>query len=114
MEGEIAVIHERVEHGLRERADPHLHRGAVGHHRGDVASDGALHGADDRWRVRRQRLRSEEHTSELQSQSNLVCRRLPEKNKAHKDVTNEPRTFNPSVNPQLKLTLGFFVSPKSL
>src|SRR2546430_11609694 len=28
---------------------------------------------------RRLRLRSEEHTSELQSQSNLVCRLLPEK-----------------------------------
>src|SRR2546430_3342697 len=30
---------------------------------------------------RRQRLRSEEHTSELQSQSNLVCRLLLEKKK---------------------------------
>src|SRR5688572_31120591 len=29
------------------------------------------------------RLRSEEHTSELQSQSNLVCRLLLEKTKAH-------------------------------
>src|SRR5688572_32745584 len=28
--------------------------------------------------------RSEEHTSELQSQSNLVCRLLPEKKKANK------------------------------
>src|SRR2546430_3325770 len=33
-----------------------------------------------RWRVR-QRFRSEEHTSELQSQSNLVCRLLLEKKK---------------------------------
>src|SRR2546430_8920823 len=32
--------------------------------------------------------RSEEHTSELQSQSNLVCRLLLEKKK----LTNEPRT----------------------
>src|SRR2546430_5921144 len=31
---------------------------------------------------RRQFIRSEEHTSELQSQSNLVCRLLLEKNKA--------------------------------
>src|SRR2546430_10059323 len=31
----------------------------------------------------RERLRSEEHTSELQSQSNLVCRLLLEKKKAH-------------------------------
>src|SRR2546427_1825033 len=32
-------------------------------------------------RLRRQGLRSEEHTSELQSQSNLVCRLLLEKKK---------------------------------
>src|SRR2546430_9945391 len=31
--------------------------------------------------------RSEEHTSELQSQSNLVCRLLLEKKKNHTDVT---------------------------
>src|SRR2546427_6929886 len=31
-----------------------------------------------------ERLRSEEHTSELQSQSNLVCRLLLEKKKKHK------------------------------
>src|SRR2546430_3694231 len=33
---------------------------------------------------RAQRLRSEEHTSELQSQSNLVCRLLLEKKKTQK------------------------------
>src|SRR5688572_31759180 len=33
--------------------------------------------------------RSEEHTSELQSQSNLVCRLLLEKKKKIKDRTNE-------------------------
>src|SRR2546430_7540154 len=32
----------------------------------------------------RARVRSEEHTSELQSQSNLVCRLLLEKKKKHK------------------------------
>src|SRR2546430_6310220 len=32
-------------------------------------------------------LRSEEHTSELQSQSNLVCRLLLEKKNKHSDVT---------------------------
>src|SRR2546427_9622206 len=36
------------------------------------------------------RPRSEEHTSELQSQSNLVCRLLLEKKK--KKATTEPRT----------------------
>src|SRR2546430_10382235 len=37
--------------------------------------------------------RSEEHTSELQSQSNLVCRLLLEKKKTHKiERTSECRT----------------------
>src|SRR2546430_10386282 len=34
--------------------------------------------------------RSEEHTSELQSQSNLVCRLLLEKNNTMKDITCPP------------------------
>src|SRR2546430_2881876 len=40
------------------------------------------------WQVQLNKLavqRSEEHTSELQSQSNLVCRLLLEKKKQHKD-----------------------------
>src|SRR3989475_11260731 len=43
-------------------------------------------GSEDQWHVGQGRLlpsRSEEHTSELQSQSNLVCRLLLEKKKAH-------------------------------
>src|SRR2546430_8697579 len=42
----------------------------------------------------RSRLRSEEHTSELQSQSNLVCRLLLEKKKKKKynDVTSDDLT----------------------
>src|SRR2546430_2980088 len=39
----------------------------------------------------RVRLRSEEHTSELQSQSNLVCRLLLEKKK----TTEQPHTGDP-------------------
>src|SRR2546430_13394188 len=41
------------------------------------------HHKDQRWRAkwREGRMRSEEHTSELQSQSNLVCRLLLEKKK---------------------------------
>src|SRR2546427_6840789 len=35
------------------------------------------------------RLRSEEHTSELQSQSNLVCRLLLEKKKKTKDTNTQ-------------------------
>src|SRR5256886_6838138 len=36
-------------------------------------------------KIRAVRLRSEEHTSELQSQSNLVCRLLLEKKKKYKE-----------------------------
>src|SRR5688572_32226106 len=43
----------------------------------------------------RQRCRSEEHTSELQSQSNLVCRLLLEKKKKTKNqrnlITTQPK-----------------------
>src|SRR2546430_10640194 len=41
-----------------------------------------------------ERLRSEEHTSELQSQSNLVCRLLLEKKKKVADIT----ITSPSLN----------------
>src|SRR2546427_6353512 len=54
-------------------------------------------------RLRRAELRSEEHTSELQSQSNLVCRLLLEKKKAlqdgisgaeiHADLKPDPQAF---------------------
>src|SRR2546430_8712352 len=40
-----------------------------------------------RHRVRRDRSRSEEHTSELQSQSNLVCRLLLEKKKNNREIS---------------------------
>src|SRR2546430_13273190 len=43
-------------------------------------------GAGERGRAPRERIRSEEHTSELQSQSNLVCRLLLEKKKKEKTV----------------------------
>src|SRR2546430_13645422 len=43
-------------------------------------------------------MRSEEHTSELQSQSNLVCRLLLEKKKRRIDVaTNPAKSFNESL-----------------
>src|SRR2546430_12579365 len=58
-----------------------------------ATQSGLWHGAPDRslsrasdylsWR-RSPWLRSEEHTSELQSQSNLVCRLLLEKKKQHR------------------------------
>src|SRR2546430_11334076 len=40
--------------------------------------------------VRRVSLRSEEHTSELQSQSNLVCRLLLEKKKSRAPMFTDP------------------------
>src|SRR5712691_12959024 len=40
------------------------------------------------------RRRSEEHTSELQSQSNLVCRLLLEKKKKHKNTTLKQKKKN--------------------
>src|SRR5688572_32353583 len=59
---------------------------------GAVHAAGAARRAGRRWRARlwrghgrSRRPRSEEHTSELQSQSNLVCRLLLEKKKKTKD-----------------------------
>src|SRR2546427_5788232 len=49
------------------------------HEFGDLAQQLALEGA-----------RSEEHTSELQSQSNLVCRLLLEKKKTRKKSSKSP------------------------
>src|SRR2546430_7921894 len=40
--------------------------------------------------------RSEEHTSELQSQSNLVCRLLLEKKKTHIILTKTPTNYTDS------------------
>src|SRR2546427_2124599 len=42
-----------------------------------------------RWALTRETSRSEEHTSELQSQSNLVCRLLLEKKKKHNLLRQE-------------------------
>src|SRR2546427_5167557 len=61
-------------------APPFLHRSGYGavELRGGRMEHGLAHGG--RGRVREHE-RSEEHTSELQSQSNLVCRLLLEKKK---------------------------------
>src|SRR2546430_8438096 len=55
--------------------------------------------------------RSEEHTSELQSQSNLVCRLLLEKKKKNHDDTKESSASSWTTNPSLT---SFFCSPRSL
>src|SRR2546430_4077995 len=44
--------------------------------------------------------RSEEHTSELQSQSNLVCRLLLEKKKAESALQSRESSFFPSAHPE--------------
>src|SRR2546430_13027120 len=56
--------------GCLQRVGPHVLRSAPPPH--------PRRGSTSRWRCW---LRSEEHTSELQSQSNLVCRLLLEKKK---------------------------------
>src|SRR3989454_6070787 len=43
------------------------------------------------WDARGDRFRSEEHTSELQSPCNIVCRLLLEKKKAHKNTASSRR-----------------------
>src|SRR2546430_8216027 len=43
-------------------------------------------------------IRSEEHTSELQSQSNLVCRLLLEKKKAALGPASAPTQPNPDIH----------------
>src|SRR5205085_8738126 len=42
--------------------------------------------------------RSEEHTSELQSQSNLVCRLLLEKKKKKPHLNNNPNKHNQDIH----------------
>src|SRR2546430_9347744 len=75
--------------------EPAGRRGGTARGHRDVARLRLLeHGADrsrhaGRRRVRAARRRSEEHTSELQSQSNLVCRLLLEKKKT-KIYTQHP------------------------
>src|SRR2546427_8824586 len=66
--------HEQHVQGWPERQQPVLEQGHLrGRHRLDVRRQGP------------QQQRSEEHTSELQSQSNLVCRLLLEKKKKTKN-----------------------------
>src|SRR2546426_7227846 len=71
-------VGETLERRLRRRR-PIRHRQG-----GDVARDGRAHLAQERQhggRTPREVRRSEEHTSELQSPCNLVCRLLLEKKK---------------------------------
>src|SRR6266567_7101555 len=73
-----------------------LFRSGVGAHRGYPAERTPAHGAPPA-AVRRHHARSEEHTSELQSQANLVCRLLLEKKKNSYRYQLPPNTENENV-----------------
>src|SRR2546427_8593318 len=60
---------------------------AAGARRATVRDSGRARGVARPLRAAARRSRSEEHTSELQSQSNLVCRLLLEKKKKKKQFT---------------------------
>src|SRR2546427_5019399 len=68
---------------------------------GGSAVSGPSRGIGCGFRTSRKLIRSEEHTSELQSQSNLVCRLLLEKKKnrlrdvQQSDITPSPRCHIP-------------------
>src|SRR2546427_6265935 len=49
-------------------------------------------------------LRSEEHTSELQSQSNLVCRLLLEKKKQRVSPVHGVRNATCSISPDMRMS----------
>src|SRR5688572_31837957 len=76
-------------------AVPSLSKKTLNSRDGSIRSRGVAHAT---WAKRLisgseiSRLRSEEHTSELQSQSNLVCRLLLEKKNKHKHTNHLPLT----------------------
>src|SRR5260221_6149805 len=55
-------------------------------------------------------VRSEEHTSELQSHSDLVCRLLLEKKKKLPDHVSRSSTLHQLAHDHLTIVLGFIVS----
>src|SRR5256886_13043671 len=74
--------------------------------------DGCRRRSDGRHDLRRsvdfgnRRRRSEEHTSELQSQSNLVCRLLLEKKKTVDQATLYSYLFSTTIPPHLRTALS--------
>src|SRR2546427_3088438 len=76
-----------VERHLRDGPAHQMTLAPVGH-------DAIQPGAEPRLAVsHRDQPRSEEHTSELQSQSNLVCRLLLEKKKEHRTESSTTANF---------------------
>src|SRR5262249_62036254 len=76
----------------------HLLAGRGLHQRGPAQEDGALILDDDRLVAHRGR--SEEHTSELQSLTNLVCRLLLEKKKNNDRCTSTNKIDTKHTRPQ--------------
>src|SRR2546427_5108402 len=68
--------------------------------------------ANPRYKILKGAKRSEEHTSELQSQSNLVCRLLLEKKKKHFRSDRESTRLN-SSHTQISYAL-FFLTKKEI
>src|SRR5436309_8248860 len=81
----LAQAHSRPQAALQFRLDARL-----------IGQDSGVRHVGDHirtplsWPMRRASNRSEEHTSELQSRENLVCRLLLEKKKSHRSQQNTP------------------------
>src|SRR5688572_30912584 len=71
------------------------------------AQAGGLHSTESMFRGGP---RSEEHTSELQSQSNLVCRLLLEKKNKYEELHNNNPLFHSLVKPQCADAPSAYVS----
>src|SRR2546430_7609403 len=71
------------------------------------APNGGLYRVAGKGICSRARRRSEEHTSELQSQSNLVCRLLLEKKKKE-PLLKKPPPFAPTELPVMNTRSGIF------
>src|SRR3989454_2486512 len=82
---------------VRGRDD--LHAGRFEHHLHGPTDGGAVLGSRDLHLRPGAKVRSEEHTSELQSPCNLVCRLLLEKKKTlQSHLTQPPILISSSVN----------------
>src|SRR2546426_3963240 len=79
----LGCVHTHAAAPSRRARGPALHTSSARRHDADAAPD-RLHGLVEREADHRRR--SEEHTSELQSPCNLVCRLLLEKKKNNRRV----------------------------
>src|SRR5438034_8207946 len=87
------LFRSKIDQGHRERAPVHhrvrpLRRGARAAHRLGELEAARYVGRDGREVLQFDQPRSEEHTSELQSHSDLVCRLLLEKKKTKQTINS--------------------------